>query len=851
MPPSILGRRITAPTGEREVVEANADNQHAISFEALGTFNEPGWLTGFGLHGGKADAANAELTYALWNRASDNSPQTLRGSSDPVVVSAAMADGGGGTNVEAIVNYANPLYSPSNKAIVTFPGDDYLAGFTLNPTKGRFAHAILPASLGHLRRYLRTVLGGTPTNPFNPAANLLKRWWPFYVLWTRNTPPNVPASIQPNGTITTTEPAFSGAFTDVDVTPFGDRLRAYRFEVRAAGTTRLLWSNQFDANPTEYGAGAYSRVYNGQTLTPGTDYEQRVAVQDWAFEWSEWSPWIGFAVTTAGVVTLNANPTGKLASGASVAYQGRWFHPTGLATNAVQVRLLQSGKVVKVGAIVAKTVTSSASPGSLFTIGAAESGIGDLTPGVEYQYQIRGRATNGIFGTYSDARDFSVNAVPDVPSALQPPAAQTATQRPLLEFVSDDVDDDILTLVGQIRIKDANSALIATVTPTYNPTTERFEFQTTATQLAGTGSYRWDARVSDAIGWSGYSREVSFEWATGPTITITSPTAGQTLTTSQPTITWTVAGASAQASFRVQIYKQETRTLVYDSQIVTGTTNSHKVPAGYLYSGELYDAVLTVTTASASVGVSLRRDFMVQYVGPAPVSGLRVSDDHAPLDTEPTAMLITWDQTDYSPSVFNSYVVRRAEVRDPASSVILRRITNPGQNRWRDYFPASETPYRYSVLQTIKDTDGNIAASEQANAYGSVRLPHVVIASVVDGGTRRASLRWDTARGSDFKDDQTSYLAWGNRAPFLIDGEVDYEVVDGDFVIVETATSSAREQFETLLAIKRSRDTICWRDERGKRLFGKITSFRESDRRLRRYGLRLQVTETGYREGER
>lgn len=847
MPPSILGRRITAPTGEREIVETTADNQHAISYEAIGTFNEPGWLTGFGLWAGKADAANAELSFAVWNRATDNSPQTLRGNSNPVVVSTAMANGSGGANLEATVAQANAAYSPSSAAIVTFPGEEYLVGFTLDPTKGRLAHAILPSHLGQLRRYLRTVLGGTPTNPFNPAANLLKRWWPFYILWTRNTEPNAPTQVQPSGTIATTAPTFTGVFSDADASPFGDRMRAYRFEVRESGTTRLLWNNQFQAKPTEQTASAYARVYAGQALVAGRTYEQRVAVQDWCFDWSPWSAWIAFTITTSGIVTLNASPTGKISSGVGVTYQGRWFHPSALATNAVQVRILQSGKVVKAGAVVAKTVASSASPGTLFTIASAEAAIGDLTPGNEYQYQIRGRATNGIFSTYSDARDFSVNAVPDVPSAMQPPAASTATERPLLEFVSDDEDDDILTLAAELRIKDTNSVLLATVTPTYNPTTERFQFQTTSTQLPTTGTYRWDARVGDAIGFSAWSREISFVYASGPVVTITTPTAGQVLATSQPTITWT---ASNQASLQVQIWKQETKALVYDSLTVTSTVGSHRVPSGYLFSGEVYDVAVTVTTTGALTGTSLRRDFSVLYDGPAPASGVRVSEDYARLDDEPTALLVTWDETDYSPNVFNSYVLRRAEVGYPDTSVILRRITNPGQHRWKDLVPASETNYVYSVRQTIKNADGDIAVSEDALGYGSVRLPHVVISSAVNGETKRASLRWDTSRKSAFQDDQTSYLTWGSKAPFLIDGLVDYEVISGTFIIVETPTASARDQYETLLAIKRSRETVCYRDERGGRVFGKITGFSKDDRRIRRYTVNMTISEISFFEGE-
>ena len=153
--------------------------------------------------------------------------------------------------------------------------------------------------------------------------------------------------------------------------------------------------------------------------------------------------------------------------------------------------------------------------------------------------------------------------------------------------------------------------------------------------LAWNVQYQWKVKT-----WSGtdiegtYSSLALFKTSEVPTVSITSPTALQSVTTDAPTVEWTYTDpeSTAQASYTITVESISTTglttgELVYqDTQ--SGTAVSYTLPAGYLANGGRYIVKVSATDGDGVVGTSTVREFTVLYIGPpAPTVTVELSDD--------------------------------------------------------------------------------------------------------------------------------------------------------------------------------------------------------------------------------
>lgn len=850
-----FGPRITTASGVRDEVDRAQLNQRGVAGAVFGPFAEPTWVTAIGMWTGRAAAGvNAQLTYAVWNEQNDGTPGERRGRTSAVAVTALFTGNNGGTNIQAGVTSTDRSFAPTNDAMLLMPGEQYVVGF--RAALADVAYAVIPGQTA--RQYRRTVSSGDPTDPFDAAGSAVLGTPAIYLVGTVNTAPDPPTLTAPgNGAaLNVTLMAFTGNFNDDDAVDFGDVMRAYRLELREVGTETLLWQAEYTADSAEKSTGAFNRLYEGSTLVGGKSYEWRAATADFSGTYSDWTAWRPFSINAIGAVSTDdvVQPVAKEESPSGITYDARWSHPSNLSANRVQVRILVNGTVIKTGPEVTKTVGSTASPGTLFNIGAVEGGVGPLAWGVDYEYQVRARASNNLWSPYSARRAFGVNAIPTVPANLQPLSGTSSTTRPLLQLETSDADDDESTgLTVELRIKNASGSVLGTFTPVRNPDTDVWEHQTTnaVNQLASFGTYRFDARSFDGSVYSGYSAEHVFSYVDGPIVNFVLPSEGQVLATSTPTISWTVAN---QTKYRLLIYREGTSRLVYDSREQVTAQNSHTVRAGYLKDGGNYDVVVAITNVSNQVGNSVRQSFSVVYAPPAALTGLQVSEAFGEFDPSdaPSGVLLSWDQSELSPGSFGGYVVTRRETGDDADdALVLRTIRNVGQHRWVDWGPASNTQYTYAVGQ-IQRVGADTVQSAAVEDDAIVVFRTVVVASATRPAQRRAVLRWDTSRSLDYRDDRSQYQTWGATAPTILDGPVAYEEFAGDFLIARFLNDPVdpRAVFLALEGLFRGNEIVLVRDERGTRVFGKITAFAVNFRRAGHYGVRLRVTEHNFTEGQ-
>jgi len=269
--------------------------------------------------------------------------------------------------------------------------------------------------------YIRTGLSQPPPDPFGAYTNSIEGHLSAYADGWINEAPLTPNNLSPSGSINETAPVFSGDFRDRNGTygdtsgtgiDSGDRLNQYHIQVRAVGTTTLLWNTTYAANSAEQSADAFDRAYGGSTLTRGTTYEWRPRTSDEFGAFGDWSSWTAFTPVSLGFVTLDSDLTGTIQSN-QPDFKGRWNHQTTADMTRVQVRLLNStGAVVKTGADYdIANVANSAAPGTLFTVPWADAGLSTLAWGTNYRYQIRGKDASNC-SDWSASRTFKTNAAP-------------------------------------------------------------------------------------------------------------------------------------------------------------------------------------------------------------------------------------------------------------------------------------------------------------------------------------------------------------------------------------------------------------------------------------------------------
>ena len=843
-----LGLRIAAPTSLYEQIDDDAFNTRALDLPEL-VFPAHGWVTKFGAWCGGATGTPKRYD-ALYTTNPDGSPGERLGHSAGQNISGTMTSASGGTNVESSVYVTSRVFSPSNLAIRVEAGRLYRFG--IRSQTANLGVAVYSGAGADATHWRRQITSGYPADPFGHTSTGQHGKLAVYVVWTENSAPSAPGSLVPvaGASLNTTTPTFEGTFADADITPHGDQLREYQLELRQVGQTALLWQSTYTASSTEITAKKFTRLYGGSALSTGTSYEWRARVADATLTYGAWSAWTGFAVNAAGVATPTT-PTGEIASGASIAWVASWTHPTAVSTDRVQVRVLQGATVVKLGAEVTKTVAS----GAAFTVTAAEAGIGTLVVGTNYTWQVRGRATPaGLWSPWSAALAFYINAAPNTPTALQPPSGAASTARPLLEFRATDVDDDVAGLTAELRIKGSDGSVLFTRVPAYNATLGVWQYQTTSTDYASFGTFKWDARAFDGTTHSAYSAEQTFVYASGPAVTYVLPTANQAIATSTPAITWTAI--ANQTKYRVLIYYSDSPYLVYDSGTITSTATDHTIPSGRLINTGYYDVVVSLTDATNVTGSGLRQPFNVAYPVPDPLISVVASAVRAPGDVDLANTLLSWGATTYAPGAFAGYIIRRWPTGLPEQATApLRTLTGVSQTTWTDFHAPPGVDLTYGVSQLIR-IGADTAESAMVEASVTLVLTTVIVASVKDPHGKRAVLRWSPgSRGGTIDANASTYETWGSGGkPEVVYGPGGKRVVDASFTVITDEYQSARAHLEAIEGLARAAATdlasgvVSYRDER-ERLFGWVSSFSYTRRETSGWTVKLRVEETNYVEG--
>lgn len=841
-----LGSKLLSSSGGAWVgFFAASGNQFAQNLAGTLVAPSDGWITGIGAFM-RVASGTPTLYLAAWHSGDGSAPGNLLGRTGLITVS------GSGSNHEGAIAAVSTLGGGADNqgAIRVKAGWKLFFGGTIQSGDiDVLATTILATNYEYWHRTPGAVL---PTDPFAHTSNPDSAYrFAIYAEFTPDSAPNAPVSLSPAdaGTFAGTLPVFSGTFSDADTgSPTLDKISAYEFEVQDNADQSPLWTGAgatFLAGTNEQTSGNYSAVYNGSALSPGDVLRWRTRTADLSGLWGAYSAWRTLTLQAAGPQVAITSPLADAkidGPSGEIDWSGTYTHATSTSSTHVQVRVLSGTQVYRESPEIAKVVSHNAS----FTITDTEAALGTLGAGLALSVQIRAKA-GGVWGEWSTARAFTTNAIPTVPASLQPPAGSIATSYPKLTFVSSDADDTEGTDVEwEIEITRPDLTVHTYTTTNWDATAGEAYLQLSVTHVPNTGLYRWRARARDisaSDGYSAWSEPVTFTYATGLTVTITSPTEGQVLTTATPTFTFTISAGTVTYR-RLWLYEKDTTTLRYDSGVLTGA-GGITPDAGVLLNAASYDAVIWAANDSAVEGTSLRREFSVSFAAATGPAGLTLATYSHPRDPEPTSVLVSWQPTDVPYDQFTGYAVRRWD--DGAAQNtgrLLKIITQPQQTRYLDAaIPASQRQ-RYAVSVLKKD------GTESALVAGSIDLDlSVVVIQSATSPDQRVVLRWKpaTIRGTPEQEAET-LTTWGSSGkPVVVFGGGVRSVIEGSFTLLSDDYGTRQEHFAAGDALYRAQEPVIFRDERN-RLFGVLRQW-DWEQFDNKDTIRLRVEEIAYVEG--
>lgn len=816
---AFFGRRVSTDTDSALAIPGST-NQVGQIFSAM---PENGWLTAIGILGGK-DVGQPNLTWrgALYTTDGASLLQRIT-FTGPLTVSNAMSYGGDGA-----------LLSQSLTGVQLSAGVKY--GFAFGVSGGNFRYGMKAAALSPTgvsdyyfhRRNLAS--GSTPTDPFGATSITNQGAMDMWVAYDANVAPTTTFSTMlPSGTVTDPTPSFFGDWSDANAA-VGDTPNEYQIQLRQVGTSSLKWNSTYGFSSTEKTAKQFSRSYEGTALTSGTSYEWRYRVSDQFGAWSDYSAWKTITLTGAGAVNVSAGtPTGKQETQTPGPWTGVWTHTSALSTNAVQLRVFNQGQSKLTAPIrISPTITKTVANNGTISITWAEAAFANLAWGSQLVYNIRARATDGIWSEWSADRAFTINASPTTPTLLAPANGSVTTVRPLLQARSTDADDTVGTgFVVTAHIRNSAGTQLQQRGMTLNGTTGIWEYQTTAVDLASFATYTWDVDATDGTVTTPLSSRQSFVYADGPAVTVTSPTELQVLTTNTPTITYTQN--QTQVSHALDLYLWDTVNGVRGDRVywvdltaqaaAAGAGGSFAIPAGVLHDGYSYAAVVT-SVNNLGLSGTLQRRFSVDFpTEPAP-TGLDVSPILVGNDVAPSAIMLSFNPYPGSYTFRGTAIYRRVAGQSFAQAELLNNPLASGQTAFVDYYPRSGVTYTYSVVYLLtQGTDDTESAPAEADA--GVTLKHVVLNSATAGGVH-AGLRYGQPLQIDHDRQRVELSPWGQKLPRAFEGDYHRHIFTGTFDLQDDRYSTGADDLADIHTLHDDHPLVVYRDWFGTLIIGTL-----------------------------
>jgi hypothetical protein len=480
----------------------------------------------------------------------------------------------------------------------------------------------------------------------------------------------------------------------------------------------LYASGTLSGGITGSGPYTWSGTYGGSpALSWNTTYKIRARVSaDAGSTWSNWSGLFTFTTDAAGAPTLTSvagtsYPTYPWTTDATPD-----FVITRAGTETIykaQYRVWNAAHTVMIW-----DSTMQGSYGGSTTATLTYSGP-TLTPGTTYTWDAAYTRTSltGPSGPFSTPAEFRLNGLPNTPTSLVPTPgyvyADTVIQAGayyLPTFSAEFSDPDVATLgdtpnTWEIVTESWNGSTwtshsTKTITSSLVVGQNTYVWQNTDMAFATLTDYRWKTRFKDSkLEWGNYSGVQQFRISITPNGTISTPSDGSTVTTVNPTVTWSYSGGT-QSSYGISIDRVTVDGAVEANvfnltppKVSAGT--SYTIPAGYMRAGKYYKITLTVYNTDGLVDPT---PSVVQVLAlpdpPNPITGLS-----ATTDPDRSLVQLNWDTVSLKAGhTFVRYnIYRRLSGSGDAEWGYVASVDSIGTSQYNDWWAGHGINYQYRV----------------------------------------------------------------------------------------------------------------------------------------------------------
>lgn len=800
----------------------------------MGTVPGPSWLIEFGGRVGKQTSTNTTGQFAAYAY-SGSTVTTLLVASNQFTLDTLMADSYSGRDFLATPAAPYKLASGQATSLHFLTPSGY--GAFGQDNSGHLMHdrsgiSSFPSSYG-----------GTSS-----AQGKMALWIEYQV----NRAPKIPTGITLNGVA-----LGAGTHVTADTTPLVHGLFRDDDEELYVGT-RLVWGVGSADKIAGYqvvfarvsdGGWQYDSGYVGANSTDQSqrDFDhQCTAIVPGAYTvytrvWDQHgavSDWSSNPVTIASAtVETTGNPTGKQTTLTPTSFAFKFVNSTADSATNVQLQLYQNGVLIGTSPEIAKTVAANATS----TITWAETGFGSLSWGTNYSYKVRAKYV-GIWTDYSNERTFYTNAAPSKPTGLSPNGGAFASL-PTLSATMADPDDATSALTVSWEITQPNATVVTMSGGTTSGNIRMIA--TTATQVSAQGTYSWRVQTTDPTGlqspWSDYA---SFAFGSYPAVAITAVTPGTTsaITSSNPTIDWTVGGShsptsTAQTAYVVNVYEAGTNNLKWTSSRQVSQATIHQVTGIFLLNTKQYEVEVIVENNVGLSGSSGRTLFTIALVPPASLASFSVQARtlQGDLTGRPSGVELIWTPSSVTASTFLRYELIRESSK---GAIKLLEIASQPVGYWVDPVPPTGEDVTYRIRQVI--TSG---ADELPSGYmsGSVRVDSsaLTLTDVVEGASRHAVFPIVTSIEEKPMTDEAVVQTWEELPTSLVGTleatsySISAKIRDypGQTVSALVQKQAVRELFRKRLDAngRKYPRILCLRDQTNRYHFGRASNLRMRD----------------------
>jgi hypothetical protein len=417
--------------------------------------------------------------------------------------------------------------------------------------------------------------------------------------------------------------------------------------------------------------------------------------------------------------------------------------------------------------------------------------------------------------------DFIANIAPNAPVLTYPSNNGPIDRTQVQMFTWNFSDPNSGNTQGSYEIR-ARVSGTSPWTVTAGPTNSSQSQHIWSANTFSANTWEWQVRTSDNSGATGpWSTSSFFVASTAPSVNITKPTSNEVIATNFVNVEWTIAGTQQQ--WYVMGYEGvgTSGNVVYDSDTQIGTAKQD----AFLVNNNTTYTVAVMAMVGGLWSPWATRTFSTSYALPANPTITAVYHDAFGLGFNHSIKItgITNPTPIGAQPIVNTYDIWVREVGKPETAIKLMSGASGSVSNLIWYSPKSGVAYEFATFMYANNLTESYS-TWQAPTGTQVRIPGFLVHdSVVPTQYVHMPLN-DSGATDDMQMEAAVVTLQGREFPIAEYGDAVTRTIEVSLANSEGGTSS-----DALRALVRRRSVVCYRDSKGRRVFGVTFGHSESD----------------------